>query len=320
MPVGTCATVKGLRNDQIIETNAQVILGNTYHLMLRPSGDVIEKLGGLHKFMNWNKPILTDSGGFQVMSLSGLRKLTEDGVIFRSHIDGSKHILTPERSIQLQHQFGSDITMIFDECPKFPITYKKCKRSMYTSLKWAERSKKAFTEREGYALFGIVQGSTFEDLREISAKGLINIGFDGYAIGGLAVGEGQGEMLRVLDFTVPFLPENKPRYLMGVGKPDDIRKAIERGVDMFDCVLPSRAGRNGLLYTRNGEIKIRNAKYATIDKPIDEKCNCYACKNHTLAYIHHLHRCGEMLAGTLMTLHNISYYQDFVNEIREEIV
>ena len=319
MPVGTCGTVKGLTNDMIKSTNAQIILGNTYHLMLRPGGDRIEKLGGLHKFMNWDRPILTDSGGFQVMSLSGLRKMTDDGVIFRSHIDGAKHFLTPEKSMQIQHQIGSDITMIFDECPKFNYSYKRIKRSMYMSLKWAERSKNAYINRDGYGLFGIVQGGIFPELREISATELVKIGFDGYAIGGLAVGEGQENMLKTIDATIPFLPQNKPRYLMGVGKPDDIIKAIECGIDMFDCVLPTRAGRNGLLYTGNGEIKIKNAKYAEIQEPIDPKCQCYACKNHTLAYIHHLYKCDEMLAATLMSIHNVAYYQDLTREIREGI-
>jgi len=320
MPVGTAGSVKGLTNEMINATNAQIILGNTYHLMLRPGEERMQNFGGLHKFMNWSKPILTDSGGFQVMSLSGLRKITEDGVVFRSHIDGTKFMLTPERSIEIQYKIGSDLTMIFDECPSFPITYKKAKKSMELSLRWARRSKDAYINRYGYGLFGIVQGSVFEDLREISAKSLQEIEFDGYAIGGLAVGEGQDEMLKTIDFTILFLPKNKPRYLMGVGKPYDLIKAVARGIDMFDCVLPSRVARNGLAYTRNGEIRLKNAQYSDSQMPIDKKCFCYACKNHTLGYIQHLFKNKEILAATLMTIHNLTFYQDLMSAIRNSII
>ncbi len=320
MPVGTAGSIKGLTNEMIESTGSQIILGNTYHLMLRPGEERMEKFGGLHKFMNWKKPILTDSGGFQVMSLAGIRKLTEEGVKFRSHIDGTAYMLTPERSMDIQHKIGSDITMIFDECPAFPITYAKAKKSMELSLRWAKRSKDSYIKRDGYGLFGIVQGSTFEDLREISAKNLIDIGFDGYAIGGLAVGEGQENMLKTLDFTIPFLPQDKPRYLMGVGKPDDLIKAVARGIDMFDCVLPTRVARNGLAYTRNGEIKIKNAKYADLDAPLDEKCLCYTCKNHSLRYLNHLFKNGEILVASLMTIHNITFYQDLMTAIRNAII
>lgn len=319
MPVGTCGSVKGLTNEMITSTGAEIILGNTYHLMLRPGEERMKEFGGLHKFMNWQKPILTDSGGFQVMSLSGIRKITEEGVRFQSHIDGSPYMLTPERSMDIQYKIGSDITMIFDECPSFPITYKKAKKSMELSLRWADRSKKAYIKRNGYGLFGIVQGSVFEDLRKESAEKLIAIGFDGYAIGGLAVGEGQENMLNTLDFTVPHLPIDRPRYLMGVGKPDDIIKAVARGIDMFDCVLPTRVARNGLAYTRSGEVKIKNAKYATMQEPLDKNCCCYTCKNHTLNYLHHIFKNKEILSATLMTIHNITFYQDLMKAIRVAI-
>ncbi|MBL6785509.1 MAG: tRNA guanosine(34) transglycosylase Tgt, partial [Rickettsiales bacterium] len=258
MPVGTCASVKGMLPEQILDTGSEIILGNTYHLMLRPTAERVAKLGGLHKFMNWHKPILTDSGGFQVMSLSGLRKITEEGVKFKSHIDGSTHMLTSERSMEIQHLLGSDITMIFDDCPEFPITKAKAKKSMEMSLRWAERSKKAYIERPGHALFAIVQGSTFPDLRKQSAKELINIGFDGYAIGGLAVGEGHNLMVETLEYTEPMLPKSKPRYLMGVGKPIDLIAAVRQGIDMFDCVLPTRSGRNGQVFTWDGPKNLRN--------------------------------------------------------------
>lgn len=319
MPVGTAATVKAMLPESVASTGADIILGNTYHLMLRPGAERINKLGGLHKFMNWNKPILTDSGGFQVMSLSKLRKITKDGVKFQSHIDGSSHMLTPERSIEIQHLLGSDITMIFDECTEYPATHKKADDSMKLSLHWAERSKAAFKERPGYALFGIVQGSTYEDLRAESAKELVNIGFDGYAIGGLAVGEGQEEMFNTLDFTVPFLPEDKPRYLMGVGKPDDIIGAVKRGVDMFDCVIPTRSGRNGQAYVRGGTINIRNSKYAEDLSPLDSECSCPACTKYSRAYLHHLVKAKEILGSMLMTWHNLQYYQDLMKDIRKKI-
>ncbi len=316
MPVGTAATVKAIKFDDIKKSGAEIILGNTYHLMLRPTAELIERLGGLHKFMNWDKPILTDSGGFQVMSLSKIRKITDEGVDFSSHLDGSKHFVSPERSIEIQHKLGSDITMIFDECVQFPATYHQAKEAMERSIAWAKRSKEAFKKRDGYGIFGIVQGSTFRDLREISAKKLVEIGFDGYAVGGLAVGEGQKVMFEVLDYAVDFLPKDKPRYLMGVGKPSDIVGAVARGIDMFDCVIPTRSGRTGQAFTRNGAINIRNAKYKTDDKPLDDKCCCYACKNHTRAYLHHLTKAGEILASMLLSEHNIFYYQDLMKDIR----
>lgn len=319
MPVGTCGSVKSLTNEMINQTDADIILGNTYHLMLRPGEDRIAEFGGLHKFMNWNKPILTDSGGFQAMSLSKIRKITEDAVIFRSHIDGTKYELTPERSMDIQYKIGSDITMILDECTDFPITHKKATKAMELSLRWAERSKKAYKIRDGYGLFGIVQGSIYEDLREISAKTLIDIDFDGYAVGGLT--KTQEDMLNVVDLTIKHLPFEKPRYVMGIGKPDDIIKAVARGADMFDCVLPSRAARHGLAYTRNGEIRIKNAQYSNQHQtPLDDKCSCYTCKNHSIAYLQHLYKSGELLFATLMTLHNITFYQDLMKSIRKSIL
>ena len=319
MPVGTAGTVKALKASDVEKSGAEIILGNVYHLMLRPSSELIEKMGGLHKFMNWNKSILTDSGGFQVMSLSQIRKISDEGVEFSSHIDGSKHFLTPEKSIEIQHQLGSDITMIFDECVEYPATYEKAKKAMERSIAWAQRSKNAFKKRDGFGIFGIVQGSTFKDLREISAQKLIEIDFNGYAIGGLAVGEGQKEMFEVLDYCTDFLPQNKPRYLMGVGKPSDIVGAVARGIDMFDCVIPTRSGRTGQAFVRDGVINIRNAKYRFDDKPLDEKCSCYACKNHSRAYLHHLVKSNEILGAMLLTEHNIFYYQDLMRDIRHEI-
>jgi queuine tRNA-ribosyltransferase len=319
MPVGTAGTVKALKTSDVEKSGAEIILGNVYHLMLRPTPELIEKMGGLHKFMNWNKSILTDSGGFQVMSLSQIRKISDEGVEFSSHIDGSKHFLTPEKSIEIQHQLGSDITMIFDECVEYPATYDKAKKAMERSIDWAQRSKNAFKKRDGFGIFGIVQGSTFKDLREISAQKLIEIDFNGYAIGGLAVGEGQKEMFEVLDYCTDFLPQNKPRYLMGVGKPSDIVGAVARGIDMFDCVIPTRSGRTGQAFVRNGVINIRNAKYRFDDKPLDEKCSCYACENHSRAYLHHLVKSNEILGAMLLTEHNIFYYQDLMRDIRHEI-
>ena len=319
MPVGTAGTVKALKTSDVAKSGAEIILGNVYHLMLRPTSELIEKMGGLHKFMNWNKSILTDSGGFQVMSLSKIRKISDEGVEFSSHIDGSKHFLTPEKSIEIQHQLGSDITMIFDECVEYPATYDKAKKAMERSIDWALRSKNAFKKRDGFGIFGIVQGSTFKDLREISAQKLIEIDFNGYAIGGLAVGEGQKEMFEVLDYCTDFLPQNKPRYLMGVGKPSDIVGAVARGIDMFDCVIPTRSGRTGQAFVRNGVINIRNAKYRFDDKPLDEKCSCYACENHSRAYLHHLVKSNEILGAMLLTEHNIFYYQDLMRDIRQEI-
>jgi queuine tRNA-ribosyltransferase len=319
MPVGTAATVKAIKFSDIKKSGAEIILGNTYHLMLRPTAELIQKLGGLHKFMNWDKPILTDSGGFQVMSLSKIRKISDAGVEFSSHLDGTKYFVTPERSIEIQHMLGSDITMIFDECVQYPATLEQAKTAMDRSILWAQRSKTAFQKRPGYGIFGIVQGSTFADLRKISAEKLIEIGFDGYAIGGLAVGEGQKSMFEVLDYTPDFLPQDKPRYLMGVGKPSDIVGAVARGVDMFDCVIPTRSGRTGQAFTRHGAINIKNAKHRDDEKPLDEKCNCYACQNHSRAYLHHLSKSGEILAAMLLSEHNIFYYQDLMCDIRTAI-
>lgn len=319
MPVGTAATVKSMQTDDVSSTGADIILGNAYHLMLRPTAELIHKMGGLHKFMNWSKPILTDSGGFQVMSLSKIRTINEDGVIFSSHIDGSKHSMSPERSIEIQHLLGSDITMCFDECTHYPISYSLAKQSMELSMRWAERSLKSFEKRDGYGIFGIVQGSVYEDLRLESAKTLTNLNFDGYAIGGLAVGEGQEIMLKVISMTICELPEEKPRYLMGVGKPDDILQAVRLGVDMFDCVIPTRSGRNGQAFVPTGTINIRNAKYKDDPNPIDSNCECGACKSYSRAYIHHLVKAKEILGSTLMTWHNIQFYQDMMNRIRYHI-
>jgi len=319
MPVGTAATVKAMSVRDLKEANSQIILGNTYHLMLRPTAERIASLGGLHKFMNWDGPILTDSGGFQVMSLSKLRKISQEGVKFRSHIDGSLHNLTPERSIEIQRLLGSNITMCFDECIEYPSTWHNVKKSMELSLRWAIRSKEAYIEREGYGLFGIVQGGVYEDLRIESLAGLEKLDFDGYAVGGLAVGEGQEIMFQVLDYIGHSLPQNKPRYLMGVGKPSDILGAVERGIDMFDCVLPSRSGRNGQAFVRKGTINIRNSRYANDEGPLDSQCNCYTCVNHTRAYLHHLVRSGEILGAMLMTRHNIHYYNDLMVAIRADI-
>jgi queuine tRNA-ribosyltransferase len=319
MPVGTAATVKALKNSDIRDSGAEIILGNVYHLMLRPSADLIADLGGLHKFMNWDGPILTDSGGFQVMSLSQIRKISDEGVEFSSHIDGSKHFLTPEKSIEIQHKLGSDITMIFDECVQFGATYVESKKAMERSIDWAIRSKEAFQDRDGYGIFAIMQGSTFKDLREISSQKLVEIGFEGYAIGGLAVGEGKKIMFEVLDYAADFLPENKPRYLMGVGKPIDIIGSVLRGVDMFDCVIPTRSGRNGQAFTLNETINIKNAKHRRDTNPLDKNCNCYACKNHSRAYLHHLVKSGEILGSMLMSQHNITFYQSLMKEIRDRI-
>lgn len=319
MPVGTAATVKAMRPESVKATGADIILGNTYHLMLRPTAERIAKLGGLHKFMHWDGPILTDSGGFQVMSLTDLRKMSEKGVEFKSHLDGSRHMLTPERSMEIQHLLGSDITMAFDECTPYPATEKQTADSMHLSMRWAKRSKAAYQERPGYGLFGIVQGGVFSELRQESANALKEIGFDGYAIGGLAVGEGQELMFKTLDVTTPHLPEDRPRYLMGVGKPDDIRGAVARGVDMFDCVLPTRSGRNGQAFTRQGTINIRNAQYAEDLSPLDDACVCPACTQHSRAYLHHLVRSKEILGSMLMTWHNLQYYQDLMAELRKEI-
>ena len=301
MPVGTAATVKAMTNDAVKSTGAEILLGNTYHLMLRPTAERVGQLGGLHRFMNWDKPILTDSGGFQVMSLSDLRTMTEEGVTFKSHLDGSKHHLTPERSIQIQHLLDSNITMCLDECTPFPATEAQAASSMRLSMRWAKRSKDAFVERPGYGLFGIVQGSVYPDLRAESVAALSDIGFDGYAIGGLAVGEGQETMFTVLDFTEPLMVKERPRYLMGVGRPSDLIGAVRRGVDMFDCVMPTRSGRTGQAFVRRGTINIRNARHAHDERPLDEECGCPACRNHSRAYLHHLFKAGEMLGPMLLT-------------------
>ena len=319
MPVGTAATVKAMLPSSVRSTGAQILLSNTYHLMLRPSAERINALGGLHKFMNWDGPILTDSGGFQVMSLSGLRKITENGVNFKSHIDGSKHFLSPERSIEIQKLLGSDIVMSFDECTPFPETKSRSETSMRMSMRWAKRSVEAFGDRPGYALFGIQQGSIFKDLREESAKKLNELSFDGYAIGGLAVGEGQDQMFKVLDYAPGQLPEDKPRYLMGVGKPDDIVGAVERGVDMFDCVLPSRSGRTGQGITRYGAVNLRNARHKNDPRPLDSECRCPACSNYSRAYLHHVIKTGEIIGSMLLTWHNLQYYQTLMNDLRQAI-
>ncbi len=319
MPVGTSATVKAMLPESLIKTGAEIILGNTYHLMLRPGEDVISKLGGLHKFMNWDKPILTDSGGFQVMSLAKLRKISQEGVEFNSHIDGKKYFLTPKKSIDIQYKLDSNITMIFDECTPYPVDYEYAKKSMHLSLKWAKESKDSFINRDGYGIFGIIQGSIFEDLRKESAQKLQDIGFDGYAIGGLAVGEGHNEMIKVLEFTIPNITADKPRYLMGVGKPIDIVASVKKGVDMFDCVLPTRSGRNGQAFINGGTINIKNSQYILDNSPLDPKCNCYTCVNYSRAYLNHLIRSKEILGAVLMTWHNITYYQNLMKKLRNHI-
>ena len=320
MPVGTLATVKSMLPESLINIGTEIVLSNTYHLMLRPGEDIIFKQGGLHKFMNWKKPILTDSGGFQVMSLSKLRKIFREGVEFKSHLDGQKYFLTPKKSVDIQYKLGSTISMIFDECTPYPIHYNDAKKSMLLSLQWAEESKKAFVNRDGYGLFGIIQGSMFKDLRKESIEQLKNIEFDGYAIGGLAVGEQFDQMLKVLEFTMPYIPKHQPRYLMGVGKPIDIVAAIKRGIDMFDCVLPTRSGRNGQAFIKGGIINIKNHQYISDYSPLDYHCLCYTCKNYTRSYLSHLIRSNEILGSILMTWHNIFYYQNLVQRLRELIL
>lgn len=323
MPVGTAATVKAMKPETVSKTGADIILGNTYHLMLRPGAERVAKLGGLHKFMNWDRPILTDSGGYQVMSLSDLRKLTEKGVEFRSHIDGSKHMLTPERSMEIQRLLGSDIVMAFDECPRADRPRDEIAASMEMSMRWAQRSREGFNaggeHAERSALFGIQQGALDEELRKISADKLADIGFDGYAIGGLAVGEGQEAMFATLDFAPAQLPQDRPRYLMGVGKPDDLVGAVERGVDMFDCVLPSRSGRNGQAFTWNGPMNLRNARFAEDTDPLDNRCTCDTCNTYSRAYLHHLVKSQEILGAMLMTEHNIAFYQQLMQAMRDAI-
>jgi queuine tRNA-ribosyltransferase len=319
MPVGTAATVKAMLPESVRETGADILLGNTYHLMLRPTAERIDRLGGLHRFMNWERPILTDSGGFQVMSLAALRKLTETGVTFKSHIDGSQHELTPERSMEIQRLLGSDIVMCFDECPALPAERAQIAESMRLSMRWAERSKVAFGDRPGHALFGIQQGGLERDLREESAEALRGIGFDGYAVGGLAVGEGQEAMFGVLDHAPDMLPRDKPRYLMGVGKPDDIVGAVARGIDMMDCVLPSRSGRTGQVFTRRGVLNIKNARHADDPRPLDEACGCPACRGYSRAYLHHVFRSQEIISSMLLTWHNLHYYQELMEGMRAAI-
>jgi queuine tRNA-ribosyltransferase len=320
MPVGTAATVKAMLPENVRATGADILLGNTYHLMLRPTAERIDRLGGLHKFMNWQAPILTDSGGFQVMSLASLRKMSEEGVRFKSHIDGSAHHLTPERSMEIQRLLGSDIVMAFDECTPFPADEATARASMELSMRWAQRSRDAFGDRPGHALFGIQQGSIYRDQRQESAEKLRAIGFDGYAVGGLAVGEGQEQMFSVLDYAPEMLPEEKPRYLMGVGKPDDIVGAVERGIDMMDCVLPSRSGRTGQAFTRMGVVNIKNARHQDDPRPLDEKCGCPTCRDYSRAYLHHVFRSGEIIASMLMTWHNLHYYQELMAGLRQAIL
>jgi queuine tRNA-ribosyltransferase len=319
MPVGTAATVKGMRPADVAATGAQIILANTYHLMLRPGEERVAKLGGLHKFMDWPGPILTDSGGFQVMSLAKLREIGDKGVTFRSHLDGTQYELTPERAVEIQRLLDSDIAMVLDECTAFPAAEDEARRSMELSLGWAERCKQAFTVRPGYGLFGIVQGSVFPALRRRSAEGLVAIGFDGYAVGGLAVGEGQSEMFRILDETVPALPADQPRYLMGVGTPADLLGAVKRGIDLFDCVLPTRSGRTHQAFTRGGTVNLRNARHLDDPRPLDAACSCTACRRHSRAYLHHLARAGEMLGAMLLTEHNLRYYADLMAGMRRAI-
>jgi len=319
MPVGTAATVKGMWPEQVKATGAEIILGNTYHLMLRPGAERVAGFGGLHRFMNWPGPILTDSGGFQVMSLSELRKIEEEGVTFRSHVDGSKHHLTPERSIEIQHLLDADITMAFDECTPFPAEETVAADSMRRSMRWAERCKAAFKERSGYGLFGIVQGSVYPALRHESAEWLTRIGYDGYAVGGLAVGEGQETMFRMIEATIPFLPEDRPRYLMGVGRPLDIVGSVMRGIDMFDCVMPTRSGRTGQAFTRRGTVNIRNARHAHDPRPLDGDCDCPVCRDYGRGYIHHLFKAEEMLGPMLLTAHNLHHYQALMAGLRAAI-
>ena len=319
MPVGTAATVKAMMPESVRATGADILLGNTYHLMLRPTAERINHLGGLHQFMNWARPILTDSGGFQVMSLAGLRKLTEQGVTFKSHIDGSKHELTPERSMEIQRLLGSDIVMCFDECTPYLATEAQALDSMRLSMRWAQRSRDSFGDWQGHMLFGIQQGSVFPDQRQESAEALRAIGFDGYAVGGLAVGEGQPRMFEVLDYAVDMLPEDRPRYLMGVGKPDDIVGAVARGIDMMDCVLPSRSGRTGQLFTLRGVVNIKNARHQNDPRPIDVTCGCPTCQNYSRAYLHHVFRAQEMISGMLLTWHNLYYYQNLMQSMRTAI-
>ncbi len=320
MPVGTAGTVKAMLPDSVRATGADIVLANTYHLMLRPGAGRVAKLGGLHRMMDWHGPILTDSGGFQVMSLAKLRRLSEEGVAFRSHLDGDLHLLTPERAMEIQRDLDATITMALDECTPFPASEADAASSMRLSMRWARRGRDAFSARPGYALFGIQQGGIHPELRAESAAALTEIGFDGYALGGLAVGEGQQAMFAVLDHSVPLLPADRPRYLMGVGQPDDIVGAVARGIDLFDCVLPTRAGRTGQAYTRRGTVNIRNARHQEDPRPLDEACACPACRRFSRAYLHHLVKAGEILGAMLLTWHNLQYYQDLMRGLREAIL
>jgi queuine tRNA-ribosyltransferase len=319
MPVGTAATVKAMHLKDVEEAGAQIILANTYHLMLRPGEKNIKEMGGVRKFMGWNKPLLTDSGGFQIMSLGKLRKIENDGVTFKSHLDGTKYFLSPKISTDIQNALDATISMQLDECIPFPASYEESERAMKLSLEWALKSRDAFEERKGYGQFGIVQGSTYSDLRELSSKKLVEIGFDGYAIGGLAVGEGQELMFKTLDFTTKNMPFDKPRYLMGVGKPDDLIGAVKRGVDMFDCVLPTRSGRTGQAFTSRGTVNIKNARHTLDKRPLDNNCNCHTCTNFSRAYLHHLFKAQEILGLMLLSLHNIHFYITLMKNIRNSI-
>ncbi len=319
MPVGTAATVKAMHLKDVEEAGAQIILANTYHLMLRPGEKNIKEMGGVRKFMGWKKPLLTDSGGFQIMSLGKLRKIENNGVTFKSHLDGTNYFLSPKISTDIQNALDATISMQLDECIPFPASYEESERAMKLSLEWAYKSREAFEEREGYGQFGIVQGSTYSDLRELSSKQLVEIGFDGYAIGGLAVGEGQELMFKTLDFTTKNMPFDKPRYLMGVGKPDDLIGAVKRGVDMFDCVLPTRSGRTGQAFTSRGTVNIKNARHTLDKRPLDNNCNCHTCTNFSRAYLHHLFKAQEILGLMLLSLHNIHFYITLMKNIRNSI-
>ena len=319
MPVGTQATVKAMTPEELKEMNAQIILSNTYHLHMRPTSELIKNAGGLHKFMNWDRPILTDSGGFQVFSLGELRKITEEGVHFQSHIDGSRHFLSPEEAMRIQNNLGSDIMMAFDECPPYPATYEYVKKSIERTSRWAVRCKEAHKNTDNQAIFGIVQGGEYKDLREQSAKDLVALDFPGYAVGGLSVGEPKEIMYQVLDYTCDFLPENKPRYLMGVGSPDALFEGVIRGIDMFDCVLPTRIARNGTAFTSSGQIAIKNAKYREDFTPLDSECDCYTCRNYTKAYLRHLYKANEILSARLFSYHNLHFLLTLMENIRQAI-
>ncbi len=319
MPVGTAATVKAMLPEQVASTGAEIVLANTYHLMLRPGAERVSKLGGLHRFMNWQKPILTDSGGYQVMSLAKLRRLSEEGVTFQSHLDGAEYFLSPERAMEIQRLLGSDIHMVLDECAGFPATESEIEKSLALSMRWAKRSKAAYGRQAGRACFGIVQGGVFPKLREQSVQELLAIGFDGYAVGGLAVGEGQNAMFDTLEATLPHLPEDRPNYLMGVGKPDDLVGAVARGIDMFDCVLPTRSGRNGQAFTWEGALNLRNARFADDAAPLDARCRCPACRSYSRAYLHHVVKAGEIIASMLLTAHNLTFFQDLMARLRKAI-